>query len=173
MLSRAISQGANLQTNTPVQAVSDTQDSQGYWTVTTSRGKVKAKKIVHASNAYVSAILPEYKDRIIPVRGVCSRIVTPKLPAPYLPNSYILRFGGQEYDYLIPRTDGSIIVGGARAAYLHKLENWYDIVDDSVVLEPAKRYFDGYMQRHFRGWENSGAYTDKVWTGSRFSFDQA
>lgn len=33
------------------------------------------------------------------------------------------------------------------------------------MIEPAKSYFDGYMQRYFRGWEVSGAYTDKVWTG--------
>jgi hypothetical protein len=35
------------------------------------------------------------------------------------------------------------------------------------MIEPARHYFDGFMQKHFRGWEESGAYTDKIWTGSK------
>ena len=30
------------------------------------------------------------------------------------------------------------------------------------------RYFEGYMQRAFRGWEDSGTVLDKVWTGSKY-----
>ena len=167
LLRNAISQGVNLQTHTPVERVSNTQDDDGRWTITTARGPIKAKFIVYASNAYTSAILPEYKNTIVPARGICSRIVTPKSPAPYLPNTYIIRWSAWQYDYLIPRTDGSIIVGGARAHFFRDLENWYDIADDSKLIESAKHYFDGYMQRHFRGWEESEAYTDKVWTGSK------
>lgn len=58
------------------------------------------------------------------------------------------------------------MVGGARRDYFKDLSQWYDVADDSKLIEPAKHYFDGYMQRHFRGWEDSGAETDKVWTGS-------
>lgn len=70
------------------------------------------------------------------------------------------------YDYLISRTDGSIVVGGARRDYYTKFDTWFNSYDDSRLIEPAKNYFDGYMQRHFIGWEDSEAYTDKVWTGS-------
>ncbi|KAL1875590.1 hypothetical protein Plec18167_005526, partial [Paecilomyces lecythidis] len=84
---------------------------------------------------------------------------------PFLSNTYTLRFNSWDYDYLIPRADGSIIVGGARSDYLHNLDQWYNTTDDSKLIESAKNYFDGYMQRHFRGWEDSGAYTDRVWTG--------
>jgi glycine/D-amino acid oxidase-like deaminating enzyme len=167
LLKLAISQGVNLQTHTPVERVSSTRDDRGYWTVTTPRGSILAKTIVYASNAYTSAILPEYKNAIIPVRGVCSRIVTPTGKSPHLSNSYIIRLNSSEYDYLIPRSDGSIIVGGARSAYIRDLRNWYDVADDSKVLEPPTKYVDGYMQRNFHGWEESGAYTDKVWTGSK------
>lgn len=148
--------------------ISGTADpSSGRWTVTTSsRGSIKAKKAIFATNAYTSALLPQYKGKIVPVRGMCSRIMTPKdKPSPYLPNTYSLRWSPTIFDYLIPRPDGSIIVGGARAEYLPELSNWYNVVDDSELIEPAKNYFDGYMQRHFRGWEDSGAYTDRVWTG--------
>lgn len=80
-------------------------------------------------------------------------------------NSYSVRFNAWEYDYLIPRTDGSIIVGGARRDYYHQLDSWFDVDDDSQLMESAKNYFDGYMQRHFHGWEDSGAVTESVWTG--------
>lgn len=101
----------------------------------------------------------------MPVRGICSRIVVPgNAHPPLLSNSYILRLSPSEYDYLIPRADGSIVVGGARRDYFKELDQWYNNADDSKLIEPAKNYFDGYMQRHFRGWEDSGAYTDKIWT---------
>ena len=79
----------------------------------------------------------------------------------------MLRHSTWEQDYLIPRTDGSVIVGGGRGTYYPILESWYDNVDDSTLIESAKKYFDGYMQRTFRGWEDSGAAVDKIWTGSK------
>lgn len=166
LLSRALESGVNLQTHTPVSEVDATPDSEGYIAVTTARGKVRAKKIVYATNAYTAALLPEFEGKIIPVRGICSRIVSAKKPAPTLSNSYIIRQGALEYDYLIPRLDGSIVVGGARSKYFHNKDSWYGNVQDDQLIEGAKDYFDGYMQRTFRGWEESGASTSEVWTGS-------
>ncbi|KXJ84742.1 FAD dependent oxidoreductase [Microdochium bolleyi] len=165
LLSKAIDAGVNLQTHTPVTAVTGTPDEEGYLTLTTPRGVVRAKKIVYATNAYTSSILPEFADKIVPVRGICSHIKPGKSPAPLLPNSYIIRWSDAEYEYLIPRLDGSIVVGGARSVYYHDLQSWYDNVNDNKLIESAKTHFDGYMQRVFRGWEDSGAYTSKVWTG--------
>lgn len=167
LLSRAIKKGVNLQTHTPVKRVSDVRDSSGRWTIQTERGSTKARWVVFATNAYTSAILPQYKDKIVPVRGICSRIVCDK-PAPLLQCTYSLRWNKWDYDYLIPRTDGSIVVGGARSAFIRDRDSWYDVVDDSKLIDSAASYFDGYMQRHFKGWEESGARTDKVWTGSMF-----
>lgn len=138
--------------------------------MTTPRGSITAKTIVFATNAYTSSVLPEYKDKIVPVRGTACRIVTPSgkgKRSPYLPNSYIIRQEEGEYDYLIPRADGSIIVGGGRSSYAGDLKNWYNNADDSKILESTRKYFDGYMQRTFHGWEDSGAHIDKIWTGSK------
>lgn len=170
LLKIAVSRGVNLQTHTPVSEVSATPDpSTGRWTVVTqSRGSIRAKKVVYATNAYTAALAPQYAGKIVPVRGICSRIIMPKdKPAPHLPNTYSLRWSAALYDYLIPRPDGSIIAGGARRDYLSDPKNWYNNVDDSQLIDFAKHYFDGYMQRRFRGWEDSGAYTDRVWTGGR------
>jgi glycine/D-amino acid oxidase-like deaminating enzyme len=169
MFSSALDSGrVNLQTHTAVLRIFQKPDTGDDWFVETSRGTVRAHQIVVATNAYTSSVLPEYKNKIIPYRTACSRIVTPgPEKPPLLQNSYALRHNTWDFDYLIPRPDGSIIVGGARRTYLRDLEEWYGNVDDSKVIEKAKPYFDGYMQRHFRGWENSGAYTDQVWAGSK------
>ncbi|KAJ3529638.1 hypothetical protein NM208_g9668 [Fusarium decemcellulare] len=164
MFCNAVAKGVNLQTNTPVQKISSTRDDNGFWTMTTERGAVKTQKIIMATNAHTAALLPEYGGKIIPYRAICSRITTPG-KAPLLANSYALRFKDWDFDYLIPRPDGSIIVGGAREAYVRHLEDWYGNADDTKVIERARHYFDGYMQRHFHGWENSGAKVDDVWTG--------
>lgn len=67
-----------------------------------------------------------------------------------------------------PRPDGSIVIGGGKWTFEADREAWYNTVDDSTVIEEARPHFDGLMQRHFRGWEGSGAFTEKIWSGSEF-----
>jgi glycine/D-amino acid oxidase-like deaminating enzyme len=172
LLKKAVARGVNLQTHTPVSEITKCTDSASThsWTVNTARGLTSAKKVVLATNAYTSSLAPQYKEKIIPVRGTCCRIISPPgTLAPKLTKTYTLRWNNWHYDYLIPRADGSIVVGGARPAFIDNLDSWYNISDDSRVLEPAVRYWDNYMQRNFVGWETSHAYTDRVWTGSMFS----
>lgn len=177
LLQKAVDAGVNLQTHTPVTAVSDAPDaSDGYYTLSTrDRGAVRARKIVYATNGYTAALLPEFANKIVPVRGLCSHIVVPphKKPAPMLPHSYMIRWSPSEYEYLVPRLDGSVVVGGARSKYYQDLQSWYDRVDDDALITTgnAHRYFDGYMQKHFQGWETSEAYTNQVWTGSKSIYD--
>ncbi|EKJ72512.1 hypothetical protein FPSE_07393 [Fusarium pseudograminearum CS3096] len=166
MFSKAVKKGVNLQTETLVKALSETRDHDGYWLITTDRGTIRTNKVVVTTNAYTAAILPEYRDKIVPYKGICCRIACPPDQAPpLLTNSYGLRFSDWDFDYLIPRPDGSIIVGGARERYFRNLHSWYANCDDSELIEEAKSYFDGYMQRHFHGWENSQAHVTHIWTG--------
>ncbi|KAJ9130957.1 FAD dependent oxidoreductase superfamily protein [Pleurostoma richardsiae] len=166
LLSMAVQRGVNLQTNTPVLMVSEAQDADGNWVVSTPRGQLKARKIVFAANGYTAGILPQYQEKIIPVRGICSRVTVPEGKiAPSLPYSYSIRHSVKGADYQISRPDGSIIVGGGRPFYLHKGDEWYNVYDDSKLIEPAVQYFDGLMQRTYHGWENSGAKVDRIWTG--------
>ncbi|CAG7954251.1 unnamed protein product [Penicillium olsonii] len=168
LLENALAHGVNLQTHTPVSGITYANDPSlaHRWTVKTERGCISAKKVVLATNAYTSSLAPQYKEKIVPVRGTCSRIVVPPNDSvPRLTRTYTLRWNNWNYDYLIPRDDGSIVVGGARPAFIDDLANWYNVSDDSQVLEAAIRYWDNYMQRNFVGWEESHAYTDRVWTG--------
>lgn len=54
--------------------------------------------------------------------------------------------------------------------YLGSLGEWYENVDDGKIIEGAGGYFEGYMQRLFRGWEGSGAEVGEVWSGGEFIF---
>lgn len=63
---------------------------------------------------------------------------------------------------MIPREDGSIIVGGARQLFWHNPERWFGTVKDDELVEEAVPNFNNYMQRHFRGWEGTDATTSKV-----------
>ncbi|KAK8100115.1 FAD dependent oxidoreductase [Apiospora kogelbergensis] len=161
LLKGAINKGANLQTHTPVTHIFESPcRTAGGWS---PRSAAASKP---RNNGYTAKIAPQFKDHIVPVRGICSRIVPDETrKAPFLPYSYSLRHGPSMYDYLIPRTDGSIIVGGARVKFWTDPSHWYNVTDDSKLIEPAKSHFDGLMQRTFFGWEDSGAKTDKVWTG--------
>jgi glycine/D-amino acid oxidase-like deaminating enzyme len=169
LLEKAITQGVNLQTHTPVTAVSKAPENAGKkWLVSTSRGDILTNTVIHASNGYASALVPELRGKIVPARGICCRII-PQNPVIWSDRSYMLRHNDWEYDYLISRNDGSIVVGGARRDFYKDLDTWFDNTDDSALIEPAKRYFNGYMQRTFKGWDQSLASVDKIWTGSKCS----
>ena len=125
---------------------------------------MEACTVLHATNGYISALVPELKDKIVPVKGMAARLVGTNLPK--MVDSYMLRISEYEYDYMIPRPDRSIIVGGARQDVYRKLEEWFDVSDDSSLIRGGHSYFDHYMQRHFHGWESSDARPEDMWTGS-------
>ncbi|KAK5560148.1 hypothetical protein LTR46_001898 [Exophiala xenobiotica] len=170
-------------------------DGAGRWVLRTERGEVRAKTLVVTTNAYTGTLLKEFEGKITPARGVACRIATSTSgkhegdgdgedvgavegvgdgkdvgvrlvrPPPHLNNTYSMRFGPQEYDYLISRTDGSIVVGGAKQAVLLDDSYWRDNTDDSQLIPGAREYFTGYMQRHFHGWEGTDAQITDIWTG--------
>jgi glycine/D-amino acid oxidase-like deaminating enzyme len=157
----------NFQTNTPVTSVSNTTESDGRWLATTDRGEIRAKKIVFSTNGYTSALLPEYVGKIIPTKAMCSHIAVPKQwTDARFRESYCIN-PGHGSDYLIARSDGSFIIGGAYSKFWKERNVLcHDRVDDDSLIEPGKHYFDDYMQKTFLGWEESGAFCHKLWTGS-------
>ncbi|KAF9693084.1 hypothetical protein EKO04_008954 [Ascochyta lentis] len=172
LLKRLVAEGRlNLQTHTSAIAVCEGDPS--HWNVQTNRGIVKTKKVIFANNAYAAGLLPEYKESIVPCKGICCHITVPEgKTAPHLPNSYIERSEDNVLSYLIPRPDGTIIVGGSSRLFFPHQDQWYNNPDDSTLIEASAMYYDGYMQRTFRGWEDSGAYVDKIWTGVMgYSYD--
>jgi glycine/D-amino acid oxidase-like deaminating enzyme len=157
----------NVQTNTPVTSVSNDH------ILTTPRGSVKARKIVFATNAWTPGILPSYADTITPIKGMASHH-TPQRPIhPQLNNTYNIHFPpnlstgrATGVDYLNPRPNGSIVVGGGGWLFKPHLSSWWDNFDDSTHFPPSvEAHWESYMQSNFLDWENSRATPDYVWTG--------
>lgn len=61
-----LAMGLNFQTWTPATSISESTDKPGQWVVKTDRGSITTPTVVHATNAYASAILPEFKTFIRP-----------------------------------------------------------------------------------------------------------
>ncbi|KAI0416790.1 FAD dependent oxidoreductase [Xylaria grammica] len=166
LLAAAVAAGVNLQTHTPVHTVSPVADSEGYWTLETTRGPVKAKRVVFATNGYTSGLLSEYTDAILPGRGTCARVVaTASGGPPPLPSCGIVsRSPNTMNNYWGARPDGSFIVGGA-ASYRDKRELWHRNFDDNSLIEPAVPFFEQWASKNLVGWEKAEMKIENVWTG--------
>lgn len=110
----------NVQTHTLVRSVVDNAED-AYAVVRTDRGDVRAKHVVHATNAWLGRLLPELRPFVSPVRGNVMAYSPAKTDAGTSTsalgldskNSLWLRYGAKDYDYLIQREDGGVVVGRA------------------------------------------------------------
>ncbi|KAI5819649.1 FAD dependent oxidoreductase [Pyronema omphalodes] len=113
-------QGLNLQTRTPATGVS--RNESGTWTITTPRGCITANKVIFATNAHTSHLLPQFRGWIYPVRAQISALIPPKsLKERPLTHSYgLVRHSRKTACYLIQRpinpdgTGGELMLGGGR-----------------------------------------------------------
>jgi glycine/D-amino acid oxidase-like deaminating enzyme len=168
--------GLNLQTYTPALGLQKTGSSG--WKVNTPRGEIAAGLVIATTNAYTGSVLPDFKKKIIPVRGTASSI-TPApshslagVPGP-LKYTYGFRHGTGDVDYMIPRQgritpgkgDRSIILGGAKSTFLNNHEEWYDNINDNELMPHARKYFSDFMPAKFAGWTGDEKNVDMVWSG--------
>ncbi|KAG7783268.1 hypothetical protein KL910_005349 [Ogataea haglerorum] len=166
LLKFCLDKGLNLQTNTCVENIETLED--GSYLIKTKRGNVKANKVILATNAYTSAIAPEFDDKIVPVKGTCSHIkfTADNEYTPYLNNTYGICRDFSEHEYLINRADGSIIVGGAKPFYLKDKDSWYKNVDDASLFNADIRgWYETFMQENFSSWKGTKTEVDYLWTG--------
>ena len=172
----------NLQTHTPVLNIEHASDG---WTARTDRGNVTAPKVVVCCNGYTSNLLPQFANKIVPVRGPCSALaIPPRQPASTpstrimrpLFTTYSLKNDEHDFDYMISRQESPnhIVVGGGHEAFEHLPDQWYGNTDDSSqmqVVMPSeltsapgqKNTFStlcrgtlSITQRHNRAWTDYG-----------------
>lgn len=97
-----------LHTNTPVTSITTpTVQMEGYYTINTPRGSVRATHVVNATNAWVAHLYPEFERKIFPTRGQVIEVEGKNLKVGPMGWNY-----GAEY--LIQRPDSSLIFGGGR-----------------------------------------------------------
>lgn len=134
----------NLQTTTPVTEITSQDDKH---TIHTSRGTITAPNVILATNAYTSALLPQFADLIVPVRGQMSALFPPE-KSTILPDSHgMVGAPEQPYwndDYLIqrpysgvPNPAGHLMFGGGRGEAAYPTVG---VSDDSVLDEKIAAY---------------------------------
>lgn len=103
--------GLCVQTNTNVISVADSNDTDCA-VVQTDHGAIKAKIVVHATNGWMGHLVPELRPYISPVRGnVIHQVIHD--PVLRLTNSFWHRYTAKDWDYLIQRPKGDVVVGRA------------------------------------------------------------
>ncbi|RYP43028.1 hypothetical protein DL768_010113 [Monosporascus sp. mg162] len=183
VLERLLAAGRfNLQTNTPATGLScsssssaatattpgtGTRDHGGgstaLWTVHTPRGTVTAPRVLLATNAYTSHLLPQFADLIVPVRGQVSALKPPPSPSPQSPLpplppppqppldiGHTFAFAGEpgdpysRDDYLIQRPPpaAELVFGGGRS---HARGRGVGVWDDASMDEPVAWYLRGEL----------------------------
>ncbi|KAL5348728.1 hypothetical protein ACLOAV_006148 [Pseudogymnoascus australis] len=144
----------NLQTKTPVTHIQGL--THGRWIVHTDRGMVTANKVLLATNAYTSHLLPHFGDLIVPVRGQMSSLIPPPSISADTgkPLSYTNSYGflgnksqnSNQDDYLVQRpfrevdgklSGGELMFGGGRgqATILGM-----GVADDTTIDEAVAHY---------------------------------
>ena len=111
--------------------------SANQWTVHTARGDVTTPKVVHMTNAYAGALLPEFAGVVIPTPHMCNKVQPPSefSGSKSLENSYAVCFPDGMFS-VNPRQggDGSVLFGGGNPA-VPKLRAY-------VAEDPEKRTLD-------------------------------
>lgn len=165
LLRICIDKGLQVQANTPV--LKTEKMTNGKYLIKTSRGNIITNKLIIATNGYTVSIEPKFEDKIIPFKGVVSRIISanPNKRTPHLTNTYALRYSTESFDYQINRGDGSIIVGGGKPVFQDKPELFYKVVDDSTIIPKTDEFFTNYMKKRFYTWKDFDEKLDCIWSG--------
>jgi glycine/D-amino acid oxidase-like deaminating enzyme len=102
--------------HTPITSLAPSTTFPGETVATTASGAtLRARYVVHATNAHASYLLPGLTGKVFPVRGT----MTAQPAGSTLPNwwhqrswTFVFRKG---YDYMTQRPDGTLMLGGARS----------------------------------------------------------
>lgn len=158
-----VSNGVNLQTETPVTKIAREGDK---WRVETPRGNIVASKVVHAANGFTQYLLPSFSSIIKPSRGHMTVQIPPKsLSDPPLNRSYSFLYADGKFDYFIqqPVYDGSKLLFGG---------GYYDdprpnTPNDAETTESVELYLLNQLPKLFRweGEENPEQRMYMTWSG--------
>ncbi len=143
--------GAAIHTRTEVVAVAR---RDGGFVVRTDRGEVAAARVVHATNAWASRLLPALEGLVVPVRG---QVVVTEPVAALWPFGLSTNHG---FEYWMQRPDGRIVLGGMR--WLTETQE-AGTADDTVVEPTVSAGLRAFLPRHFPAL--AGVRVEHEWTG--------
>ncbi|KAF4816196.1 hypothetical protein CGCSCA5_v006598 [Colletotrichum siamense] len=141
----------NLQAHTPADSVSE-KDADGWVTVRTPRGDVKAKAVVHATNRWASHLLPNFSNLIFEDRCTIASLKAPE--------GFIKHTGAQHWDsnvnnyhLQLPPPYNNIIIGGARQLLCHYPDKCILNDEEDQQFEGAPEFYETWPSSDIVGWE--------------------
>ncbi|KAL3453240.1 FAD dependent oxidoreductase-domain-containing protein [Aspergillus insuetus] len=166
-----LKKGINLQTRTKATSVIPSPKSPKKWLVKSDRGDIECSTVVHATNAYSSALEPSLRGLINPTPHMCDRIKPPVAnEGRGLRNSYgvLLPEGG--LFSINPRSylEGSILFGGSNPGQ-RTFENWLQVhpersTDDSLEgFKPITEAVRTFAESEITGWK--AEFDNHSWSG--------
>ncbi|KAG5337154.1 hypothetical protein C0989_010487 [Termitomyces sp. Mn162] len=159
-------------TRTPCTAVSvAARDGVELYEVTTPRGTIRTPHVVHATNGWVSHLLPGMRGKIVPARGtMTAQTVKNEQWAGERSFVFFPGTGTHTFDYLTqqpvggggryPAPEGEMMLGGAYAK-----GNWMEEMgnaDDAGWDGKAGTYLSGALDEHFA---DTKSVVKQLWSG--------
>ncbi|KAK8875327.1 FAD dependent oxidoreductase [Apiospora arundinis] len=143
----------NVQAHTPVMQVGE-RDADGWIQVRTERGTVRARAVVHATNAWASHLLPEYSKLVLPEKGTLAAIKAPE--------GFIKHTGAQHWDATVnnyhlqlPAPYNAVILGGARQYLVHRPADCVLRDDDDQHILGTDEFFGSWPSSDVLNWPES------------------
>jgi glycine/D-amino acid oxidase-like deaminating enzyme len=165
--------GVNLQTYTKVTHVKQSPQSPGRWIVESDRGEIECSQVVHATNAYSSALEPSLRGLIRPSPHMCTKVVPPVTFAgsKCLQNSYGVLLPDGAMFSINPRctADGIVLFGGTNPGQ-QKFDKWLKeqpqrCADDGLSgFKFGTEAVQEFAESQFLGWTDAA-------TGPRELYD--
>lgn len=171
MLKLCLEKGLNLQANTPVTSLYT--ESQSEWQVHTSRGIVKAQRVVLATNGYTAYLVEDFRHCLVPLRGqITAHRPGSNMPKGGLQTTYSFIYANG-YEYMISRPPGSefagdIIIGGGLVKAPEEGLHEYGNTDDTTLNRHIHNYLVETTPRYFgKSWgrEHVDGRIRGEWTG--------
>ncbi|KAK6339790.1 hypothetical protein TWF718_009184 [Orbilia javanica] len=180
ILSRLISSHPNLkiESYTPVEDISFDASTSTY-TVSTPRGKITSKTVIHTTNGWASHLLPGLSGKVFAFQGQMSAQEAPE-GVPGMGEQYSWSFiHKQGFDYLTQRastsithpdgtatqTAGEMMYGGGWASTENMGMDVCGLADDTKLNYLAAAHLSGLIPYIFGSGESSGG--TRSWNGVR------
>lgn len=160
ILEKCIGRGLRLFTNAPVHS----SENDGQHTVLkTSRGSIKARKVIYCTNGYSGHILPELESIVTPVKGAVAsypiKDSTAKLNA-----THGLIWTLKDNCYMTQHQE-HIVIGGAKRVLIGHEDRWMGVGDDSTLIPESAEYLDSVVSESVSFPKMSGIKNDYAWSG--------
>lgn len=170
-----IKKGVNLQTHTKVTQIKASTQNSRRWIVVSDRGNIECSQVIHATNAYSSALEPSLRGIIRPTPHICNKAIPPEgfNGADGLRNSYGVLLSNGALITINPRstTKDVVLFGGSnpgQGKFLKWLEEHPEAcVDDGLQEFPSVgQAVLKFTASEFSGWKNPSTDPTELYKGS-------